>query len=69
MLLEMLHHVTFDEKWENWPILVISYKLIWGTNIFLTRYDNLHFQKFFFFNFPTPPPNNCLPLFFFIMLL
>ncbi len=31
----MLHHViTFDEKLQNWPDLVISYKVIIGTKLF-----------------------------------
>ncbi len=43
----MLHRVIlFNKKWQNLPTLVISYKVIRGTNIFLIRYDeNLHFQS------------------------
>ncbi len=46
---QMLHHtVTFDEKWENLPTLVISYKVTIGTNNFLTKYyENVTFQKIF----------------------
>ncbi len=43
---QMLHcAITFDEKWQNWPTLVISCKVIRGIHIFLTRYyENLDFQ-------------------------
>ncbi len=43
----MLHCVvTFDEKCENLPTFVISYILIRGTKIVLSRhYENLDFQK------------------------
>ncbi len=28
VMFQMLHHVvTFDEKWKNWPTLVMSYKV------------------------------------------
>ncbi len=49
---QMLHCVvTLDKKWENWPTLIISYKVISGSNICLTRYyENLDFQKKRFFN-------------------
>ncbi len=44
----MLHHVvTFHDKWQNLPILVISHKVIRVINIFLTRYYET--WDFFFF--------------------
>ncbi len=41
----MLRVVTFDEKWQNWPTLVISYKVIRGAKTILNRYENFDFHK------------------------
>ncbi len=46
---QILHHlVTFDEKWENLPLLII-YKIIRSTNFFWTRY----YENSYFKNLPT----------------
>ncbi len=51
--------VTFDEKFENLLILVISYKVIMGIKILLIRhYENLDFQiLFYIFKNLTPSQN------------
>ncbi len=46
----MLHHViTFDEKWQNLPTWVISYKVIRDGKTFLTIYYEIKLDFFFKF--------------------
>ncbi len=57
VIFQMLHSVgRFDEKLQNLSTLVI-YRVIGGTNISLTRYENLDFQQkkktFCTYNFQT----------------